>query len=167
SHLALFRRTIGDLRAFVLSQDLIYVGGGNTFNMLALWRAHGLESIFREAYDAGVVLAGISAGALCWFEGGPTDSFGPLAPMRCLGFAPGSLGVHYDADAQRRPVLHDAIARGEIGAGYGVDEGAALHLVDERLVEVVASRPHATAYRVEMQGDRVVEQPLAARFLGG
>lgn len=167
SHLGLFRRTIGDLRAFVLAQDLIYVGGGNTFNLLALWRAHGLDAIFREAYDAGVVLAGISAGGLCWFEEGLTDSFGPLAPLRCLGFLPGSLAVHYDAETERRPRFHAALAAGELGAGYGVDEGAALHFVDERLHEVVASHAGVTAYRVGREGDRVDERPLAARVLGG
>ena len=105
SHLGLFDRTVVDLRAFVLAQDVVYVGGGNTANMLAVWRVHGLDSILVEAWRAGVVLAGLSAGAICWFEAGVTDSFGPsLGPLRDgLGLLPGSMCPHYDGEPLRRP----------------------------------------------------------------
>jgi peptidase E len=164
-HLGLFRRTVPDLRAFVLAQDLIYVGGGNTLNMLALWKLHGLDAIFKEAYEAGVVLAGISAGALCWFAEGTTDSLGELTRMESLGVVPHSLSVHYDAEADRRPLFQRMIAEGSLGAGYGVDEGAALHMVDGALERVVASRPEATADWVERVGGEVREQRLEQQVL--
>ena len=107
THLALFKRTEPDLRELVLAQDVIYVGGGNTVSLLAVWRAHGLDVVLREAWEAGVVLCGVSAGALCWFEGGTTDSFGAaLAPLRDgLGFLSGSFCPHYDGEEQRRANL--------------------------------------------------------------
>lgn len=166
SHLGLFRRTIGDLREFVLAQDVIYVGGGNTLNMLALWRLHGLDAIFREAWERGVILAGLSAGALCWFEEGVTDSLGPLAPIPALGLLPGSLCVHYDGEADRRPTFHALLAEGKLGAGYAADDGAALCFEGMALREVVTSRPAARAYQVEMGPEGVVERVLPARFLG-
>ncbi len=167
SHLALFHRTVPDLRAFVLSQDVIYVGGGNTVSMLAVWRAHGLDVVLREAWEAGVVLCGVSAGALCWFEAGSTDSFGNgLAPLRDgLSFLPGSLCPHYDGEAERRPTFQQFVADG-LPNGYGIDDSAALHFVGTELVEAVSSVPTARAYRVERQEDTVVETPLKTRFLG-
>lgn len=167
SHLGLFRREIPDLRAYVLAQDILYVGGGNTKNMLALWRLHGLDRIFREAYERGVILAGISAGALCWFKEGTTDSLGALTKLECLGLLPHSLSVHHDAEPTRRPIFKQMIGRGEMVPGYGVDEGAALHVVDGELARVVTSRPGVGAYWVEQRGSEVVEEPLAVRFLGG
>jgi dipeptidase E len=167
SWLGLCPRTEPDLREFVLSQDVIYVGGGSTVNMLAVWRAHGLDAILREAWDAGVVLCGVSAGALCWFESGSTDSFGSgLSPLRdCLGFLPGSFCPHYDGEAERRPTYHQFIADG-LPDGYAADDSAALHFAGTELVEVLSSQPNAQAYRVERHGDSVTETPLAARFLG-
>ena len=167
SHLGLFRREITDLRAFVLAQDILYVGGGNTQNMLALWRLHGLDGIFREAYERGVILAGISAGALCWFKEGTTDSLGALTRLECLGLVPYSLSVHHDAEPTRRPVFKRMIGQGEMVAGYGVDEGAALHVVDGEIARVVTSRPEAGAYWVAKRGAEVVEEALAVTFLGG
>jgi peptidase E len=166
SHLGLFRRTIGDLREFVLAQDVVYVGGGNTLNMLSLWRLHGLDAVFREAWERGVVLAGLSAGALCWFEEGVTDSLGPLAPIPALGLLPGSLCVHYDGEADRRPTFHALLAEGKLGAGYAADDGAALCFEGTALREVVTSRPAARAYRVELGPEGVVERALPVRFLG-
>lgn len=165
SHLGLFRREIGDLRAFVLAQDVIYVGGGNTLNMLALWKLHGLDVIFREAWEAGVVLAGISAGALCWFEGGPTDSLGPLAPIACLGFLPGSLCVHYDGETARRPTYLGLVADRTLPAGCAADDGAALVFAGDSLAEVVTSRPAARAFRVTAGPAKALETPLPARLL--
>lgn len=167
SFLGLFPRTEPDLREFVLSQDVIYIGGGSTVNMTAVWRAHGLDAILREAWEAGVILCGVSAGALCWFESGSTDSFGSgLSPLRdCLGFLPGSFCPHYDGEAERRATYHQFIADGLPG-GFAADDGAALHFAGTELVEAVSSQPNAFAYRVERQGDSVIETPLATRFLG-
>jgi dipeptidase E len=167
--LGLFDRRVGDLRRFVLEQDVVYVGGGNTASLLAVWRAHGLDSILREALDAGAVLCGVSAGMNCWFQASTTDSFGPdLAPLRDgLGFVAGSACPHYDGEAQRRPLYHRLVADG-FPPGFAADEGAALHLdVAGALVEVVASRPDARGYRVERgPHGAAVENALPTRYLG-
>jgi dipeptidase E len=167
--LGLFDRRAGDLRRFVLEQDVVYVGGGNTASLLAVWRAHGLDSILREALDAGAVLCGVSAGMNCWFEASTTDSFGPeLAPLHDgLGFVAASACPHYDNEAQRRPLYHRLVADG-FPAGYAADEGAALHFDSAgALVEAVASRQGARAYRVERRSDGAAgEQPLPTRYLG-
>ena len=148
------------------AQDVIYVGGGSTVNLLAVWRAHGLGKILREAWDNGVILCGVSAGAICWFESGSTDSFGPLAPLENgLGFLPGSFCPHYDGEALRRSTYHRFIADG-LPDGYAADDGAALHFIGTDLAEAISSRPAALAYRVERQENGVSETPLATRFLG-
>jgi len=167
SHLPLFQREAPDLREVILDQDVVYVGGGNTVNMLAIWRAHGLDRVLREAWDAGIVLCGISAGALCWFEAGITDSFGPtLAPLHDgLAFLPESHCPHYDGEPQRRPTYQRCVADG-LPAGVAADDGCALHFQGTTLVAAVASRPAARAYRVERSGDGVTETPLPTRFLG-
>jgi peptidase E len=151
-----------DLREHVLVQDVIYVGGGNTANMLAVWRAHGFDAILREAWEQGALLCGWSAGMICWFESGVTDSFGPeLAGMRDgLGFLPGSACPHYDGEERRRPVYRSLVDDG-FPAGYAADDGAALHFVGTELREVVATVPDAAAYRVEPG----METPIAARLL--
>jgi dipeptidase E len=157
--LALFERDDRDPRAFVLAQDVVYVGGGNTANLLAVWRVHGLGQILREALDAGAVLCGISAGMNCWFEASSTDSFGPeLAPLHDgLGFLAGSACPHYDAEPKRRP-HYRALVDGGFPAGYAADEGAALHFgAAGELVECVASRPGALAYRVEPGSEVALE----------
>ena len=166
-HLDLFKRTVPDLRAFVLAQDVIYVGGGNTVNMLAIWRAHGLDWVLREAWDAGVVLCGVSAGALCWFEAGSTDSLGNgLSPLtNGLGFLPGSICPHYDGEAERCPTYHRFVKEG-LPSGLAADDSAALYFVGTELVEAVSSVPTAQAYRVESHDDGVRETPLPTRFLG-
>ena len=150
AHLPLFRRTEPDLRAFVLGQDVIYVGGGNTVSILAVWRTHGLDAVLREAWERGVVLCGLSAGALCWFEGGNTDSFGNgLSPLRdSLGLLPRSFCPHYDSETERRPTYQDSVLGG-LTSGYAVDDGAGLHFVGTELREAVSSRPDARVYRVE------------------
>lgn len=174
SYLSLFQRILPDLRtltlpemrAEILAQDVIYVGGGSTVNLLAVWRAHSLHTILREAWEAGVVLCGVSAGALCWFEGGSTDSFGKLAPLRDgLGFLPGSLCPHYDSEEQRCPTYHQFIA-GSLPGGYAADDSAALYFAGTQLVESISSVPNARAYRVERYARGVTETPLATRFLG-
>jgi dipeptidase E len=157
----------GDNDGVALAQDVIYVGGGSTANLLAIWRLHGFDRVLRAAWNAGVVLAGISAGAICWFEAGITDSFGP--PFRALhdglGFLSGSCCPHFDGEEQRRPVLH-RLLRGGFPAGLALDEGAAAHFVGARLKEVVASRSEARALRVAMRAGRVSEVPLNVIYLG-
>ena len=152
-----------DLRSVVLDKDLIFVGGGNTANMLAIWRLHGVDALLREALDAGLVLSGSSAGGICWFEKGVTDSFGPqLGPMDCLGFLTGSFCPHWDDEEHRRPVFHSLLRDG-FPPGYAADAGVGLHFVDGELREVVASEEGPQAYRVEVRDGEVVETPIPAR----
>jgi dipeptidase E len=167
--LQLFLRTVGDLEAFVLAQDVIYVGGGNTANLLAVWRVHGLDRILRRAWEEGVVLCGLSAGMNCWFAESVTDSFSPdeLEPLHDgLGLLPGSACPHYDGEEERRPAFTRLVAAGELADGWAADDGAALVFAGAELEEVVTSRPHARAYRVERSGDGVIERPLPGRYLG-
>jgi peptidase E len=170
SDLELFNRTIGDLESFVLAQDVVYVGGGNTANLLAVWRVHGLDRVLRRAWEEGVVLCGTSAGMNCWFEESVTDSFdlACLAPLRDgLGLLPGSACPHYDGEEQRRPTFRRLIGAGELADGWAADDGAALVFEGTELIEVVASRPDARAYRVERTQDGDVrERGLPARYLG-
>lgn len=151
-----------DLRALVLAQDAIFVGGGNTANMLAIWRVHGFDALLREAWEQGVVLAGVSAGMICWFEAGVTDSFGSrLEGMRDgLGFLPGSACPHYDGEELRRPVYRRIVEEG-FPPGYAADDGVGLHFVGTELAEVVTAHRGATAYRVEPGS----ETPLPARLI--
>jgi dipeptidase E len=141
-------------------------GGGNTRSMLTLWREWGLDEIFRAAWNSGDILAGLSAGAICWFEQGVTDSVpGRLETLSCLGFLPGSCCPHYDGESDRRPAYHRLLSRGEILPGFGVDDGAALHFVGKDLKCVVSSRPNARAYVVEKISDEVKERPLESIYL--
>ena len=167
THLSLFDPPSADLRSFVRAQDVLYVGGGSTRNLLVLWREWGLDRILREAWEGGAVPAGLSAGSLCWFEEGVSDSVVPgrLAPLRGLGFLPGSHCPHYDGEPERRPTYHRLVAERRLVAGYAADDGAALHFVGPRLVRVVASRPQARAYHVELRGETVEETPLATEYL--
>jgi dipeptidase E len=154
-----------DLRSVVLGADLIFVGGGNTANMLAIWRVHGVDELLREALDAGIVLSGSSAGGICWFEQGMTDSFGPqLEQMDCLGFLGGSFCPHYDDEEQRRPRYHELLREG-LAPGYAADAGVGLHFVDGELRDAVACDEGSQAYRVELRDGEVVETPLEARVL--
>ena len=163
SHLDFFPWPPPELREFVLGHDLVYVGGGNTANMLAIWREHGMDEIVREAWHAGVVLAGVSAGMICWFEGGVTDSFGPqLEAMECLGLIPGSACPHYDGEELRRPRYHELVAAGFPG-GWAADDGVALHFGGWELEEAVTALPGKAAYRVELRDDGVVEERVEAR----
>jgi peptidase E len=170
SHLSLFPMpTVPDMRAHLLAQDVVWVGGGSVANLLAVWRVHGVDEILREVWEAGVVLAGSSAGSLCWHVGGTTDSFGPdLCPVTDgLGLIPGSNGVHYDSEEQRRPLYHRLVADGTLPAGYATDDGAGLVYRGTDLVAAVADRPDAAAYRVERGPDgAAVETRLEPRHLG-
>ena len=154
-----------DLGSAVLDQDLIFVGGGNTANMLAIWRVHGVDELLREAWERGVVLSGSSAGGICWFAEGVTDSFGPqLDKMDCLGFLPGSFCPHYDDEELRRPRYRRLLEDG-MGAGYAADAGVGLQFVDGELREVVACDEGSNAYRVEVRDGEVVEESIDARVL--
>jgi peptidase E len=151
-HLALFPMpSVADPEDFLLSRDLIFVGGGSVANMLAVWRVHQLDRILRAAWQAGVVLAGVSAGAICWFEGGTTDSFGPdLRPFTGgLALLAGSYCPHYDSEPGRRPLFTSLIAAGVLPAGIACDDGAGAHFVDDELDAVVSGLPGAAGYLVE------------------
>ena len=154
-----------ELEAFVLDHDIVFVGGGNTANMLAIWRVHGMDAALRAAWERGIVLSGSSAGGICWFDCGVTDSFGPqLEPMDCLGFLGGSFCPHWDDEELRRPRYHGLLRDG-MASGYAAEAGVGLHFVGEELREVVACREGTGAYRVELDGGEVRETPLEARTL--
>lgn len=165
--LSLFRRDGSELREQLLAQDVIYVGGGNTLNMLAVWRLHGVDRLLREAWRRGTVLAGVSAGALCWFESGLTDSFGPaLAPFEGgLGLLPGSACPHYDAEALRRPRYTELVARGDLPAGYAIDDGAGAFFAGRRLARCATTKPGARVWRVAREGRHSVEEELPVDVL--
>ena len=169
SHLTLFRPSEWkqSLAEQILGADVLYMGGGNTFNMLTLWRTWGAHKLIRKAYRSGTVLAGLSAGAICWFEQGNTDSLGKgLAAMECLGWLKGSCCPHYDGEAERRPTQHRLVARGKLMPGYAADDEVGLHFVNEKLVRVVSSRTQARGYWVERKGNRAVESELDTEYLG-
>jgi dipeptidase E len=165
SHLPFFRRT-PDLRSYLLAQDVIYIGGGNTKSMLAVWREWSLPEILREAWESGIVLAGVSAGAICWFEQGITDSFADqLRVLDCLGFLPGSCCPHYNGEAERRPAYQRLLHSGAIAPGFAIDDGAAIHFRNNQVHRVVASRKGVTAYRVHATGAEVQEESLPVEHL--
>jgi dipeptidase E len=162
SHVFTFPWPRRDLRDLMLSQDAICASGGNTANMLAIWRVHGIDELLREAWEQGIVLFGGSAGMICWFEYGVTDSFGPqLEGMECLGFLPGSACPHYEDEERRRPRYRDLVETGFPG-GVAADDGVGLHYVGTELAEVVTCRAGAAAYRVSRAG----EERIAPRLLG-
>jgi peptidase E len=160
---------VDDLTGLVLDQDVVWVGGGSVANLLALWRLHGLDETFRQAWTAGVVLAGVSAGSICWHVGGTTDSFGPdLRPVtNGLGFLPYSNGVHYDAEEQRRPKYHQYLAEGLLPDGYATDNYVGLVFHGTDLTEAVAEAPGPAAYRVFTEDGEVREERLPTRLLPG
>lgn len=159
THVSLFRlgRHPVPLREHLLAQDAIYVGGGSMVNLLAIWRAQGVDAILREAWERGVVLAGLSAGAMCWFRCGITTSSGAPAPAPGLGFLPGSCSVHHDGEPARRPVYLRAVRAGEIPPGWALDDGAGLVFRAAEPAEAVSARPGATAYAVTADGERALE----------
>ncbi len=164
-HVTFFQRT-PDLRRLVLRQDAIYVGGGNTKSMLAVWRDWGLVDLLREASASGIVLSGVSAGAICWFEQGVTDSWADtLHPLDCLGFLAGSCCPHYDGEIERRPAYHTLIGKGAMKPGIAIEDGVAAHFRSGRLERVVTARERSRAYRVSAADGAVTEEPLAPAFL--
>ena len=169
SHLAAFPMpTIADVTGHLLDQDVIWVLGGSVAGLLAMWRLHGFDNALHTAWQAGVVLTGISAGSICWHVGGTTDSFGPeLRPITTgLGFVPYSNGVHYDVEPQRRPLFQRLIADGTLPAGYATDDGAGVLYRGTEFVEAVGEVDGADAYRVERGPDGgAVETQLETRRL--
>jgi peptidase E len=168
SHLTLFTMpNMADMRSHLLAQDIIWVGGGSTANLLALWRLHGLDVILRECWEAGVVLGGVSAGSICWHIGGTTDSFGlPLqAITNGLGFLPYSNSPHYDNEAERRPLTQQLITDGVLPDGYATEDGTGLVFFGTELHEAFTEVPGKTAYSLERHGDGVTEIALPTRLL--
>ena len=167
THLNLFRTPPPDIERIVARQHVFYVGGGSTRNLLVLWREWGLDRLLKRAWHHGRVLCGLSAGSLCWFQSGVSDSLAPeLRPIRALGWLRGSHCPHYDGEPERRPAYQAMIAAGELPAGYAADDGAALHFIGRRLRRIVASRPQARAYRVQRLNGRAVEREIETEYLG-
>jgi len=169
THLSLFRRhgssrTLADI---VLEQDVIYVGGGSMRNLLAIWAAHELDLLLREAWERGIVLAGLSAGAMCWFQGGVTRSAGPPEVMSGLGLLPGSFTVHADGEPERLPVWLNAVRSGALPGGWAADDGVGLIFHGTRMVKVVSSRPGTAALRVDAIGGELVRHRIEPELLGG
>jgi len=164
--LRFFRRTPEDLREFLFGFDVVHVGGGNTRSMLAVWRHWGFDAVVKEAWERGILLCGSSAGSICWFEQGLTDSVaGDLTPMEGLGLLPGSNCPHYDGEANRRPAYRKLVADGTLAGGLACDDGAGVQFADGALQRVIASRPNARAYRVERIDGSVRETPLDTHVL--
>jgi peptidase E len=164
-HLPFFHRT-PDLRSAVLAQDAIFVGGGNTKSMLAVWREWGLPQILELAHERGIVLGGQSAGAICWFEQGVTDSWADrLRPLSCMGFLPGSCCPHYDGEVERRPAYQSMVQNGELKGGYAIEDAVAAHFRDGRLERVVSKKAGAKAYYVCADAGTVKEVALDVTLL--
>ena len=168
SHLSLFRPPLEGPTSFIQEQDIIYVGGGNTFNMLAIWRAWQLGDVLRQAWNRGTVLCGLSAGSMCWFEEGLSDSVLPSQYDRlsALGFLSGSHCPHYDGERQRRPIYQQQIKEGRISSGIAADDGVALHYIEDELSKIVSSRPAAKAYRVYLTNQKLKEESILPHYLG-
>ncbi|MDL2363522.1 MAG: peptidase E [Patescibacteria group bacterium] len=163
SHLQLFMMpNVSNIREFIMSQDVIWVGGGSVANLLALWRLHGLDSILKEAWERSIILSGSSAGSICWHTGGTTDSFGSeLQPVtNGLGLLPFSNGVHYDNEERRRPLFQQLIKDGTLNEGYATDDGVALHYKDQTLHQSISDTPGKYAYHVAKNGDEILETQL-------
>src|SRR5580658_205357 len=168
SHLDLFPMpNFDDVEAHLLRQDVIWVSGGSTANLLALWRLHGLDVILRRVWQSGVVLMGVSAGSLCWHVGGTTDSFGPdLAPVtNALGFLPYSNSPHHDAEEQRRPLIHRLIADGTLPDGYATENGTGIVFFGTELVDAFTEVEGKLAYSLTRDGAVTREQALDTRLL--
>jgi dipeptidase E len=168
THLSLFdlRRLEQPLQDIILGQDVIYAGGGSMRNLLALWRAHEVDRLLSDAWRQGIVLAGLSAGAMCWFQGGVTRSSGAPEPLEGLGLLPGSLTVHADGEPERLPVWLASVREGRLGGGWAVDDGVGLLFRGEHLQRLVSSRPGAGAQRVDAIGGELVRHRLTPELLG-
>jgi peptidase E len=170
SHLNLFSMpNTDDMTGMLLEHDAVWVGGGSVANLLALWRLHGLDESFRQAWQAGVVLGGVSAGSLCWHVGGTTDSFGPeLRPVtNGLGFLPYSNGVHYDSEAQRRPLFQRLVADGTLPDGYATDDGTGLVYHGTRMTQALTEIRGKGTYLVTREDGQAREERIEPQVLPG
>jgi len=168
THLNLFPMpSVDDIEGHLLRQDVVWVNGGSVANLLAVWRVHGLDDVFRRVWEAGVVLAGVSAGSICWYQGGTTDSFGPelRAVTDGLALLPYGNGVHYDSEERRRPLVHELVADGTLSTTHCTDDGVGLVYHGTELVEAVSEADGKGAYVVTRDGDRAVEERLEPRRL--
>ena len=165
SHLSLFKGHTDKIEEFILDQDILFVGGGNTRNLLVLWKEWGLEKIIRKAYDKGIILSGVSAGSICWFEQGLTDSIpNQLTTLNCLGFLQGSNCPHFDGEPERQAVYREEIRSGNMKAGIACDDGVALHFIDEQLERIISSQENKRAIRFEMK-KTLIENTLEPEYL--
>ncbi len=156
-----------DIEAFIMDKDIIHVGGGNTKLIIDTWKKFGVDKIMKKAWAKGIILTGMSAGAICWFDDGITNpSQGKLTRLPCLGILNGSFCPHYDDRAELKMAFHKLILSGTIEEGYGVEDGAAVHFVGAEPIRVVASRPGATAYKVRKLRSKIVETPMIPVYLG-
>ena len=166
NHLSLFAGNTDNIEEFIMEQDILYVGGGNTRNMLVLWKEWGLDSLIKKAYEEGIILSGISAGSICWFEEGLSDSIpNQLTNLSCLGFLKGSNCPHFDSQAERQSVYRQKIESGEMKAGIACDDGVALHFVNESLLQIVSSQRNKRAVQYVMKAT-LTERILEPDFLG-
>jgi len=160
SHLPLFSRT-PNISNWIGEQDVIYVGGGNTKSMLAVWKEWGIPSLLKQAMENGTILAGVSAGAICWFDSGVTDSKdGTLGPMECLGFLSGSCCPHYSDDPERKPTYEHLVNSGGVSEGVAIDDGVAVHFIDGEIKRVVSGIAGASAYAVSLSVGSVITVPI-------
>lgn len=170
SHLELFIINHENWQEFLLSQDIIYVGGGNTFSMLAVWKAWGVGKVLKKCYQKGVVLCGSSAGSICWFSGGNSDSFSftKLKPVKALGFLPFSHSPHYNSEKpNRRSNYHQLIQKGELEQGYGIDDYAGIHFINQKVHKIWTTDSKAGVYFVSKNENGIAEKPLKCEFLDG
>jgi len=152
----------------IMKMDAIFVGGGNTLNMIAVWKSQGIDLALRKAYDAGILMTGASAGSLCWFEGGTTDSRPKeLSKVECLGWIKASHSPHYNAEEFRRPTYHQMIAKKELSPGYACDNQSGVYFENEKFVNCVASNPKSRSYYVDLVDGKVVERELTTEILTG
>ena len=159
SHISFFKRTI-DLEEHILKQDAIFVGGGNTKSMLAVWKEWGLDLILKKAYEQGIVMSGVSAGAICWFEAGLTDSWASeLKMMECMNFIPGSCAPHYDEEPERRPATKKLLEDGSIEFMYGIEGGSALHFKNEKPELGIRFSKNKKSYKVTLENNSIKELP--------
>jgi len=167
NHLSLFRGKTSKIENFILSQDIIYVGGGNTRNLILLWKEWKLDNAIRKAYENGTMLCGISAGSICWFEQGLTDSIpNELNKLDCLGFLSGSNCPHFDGESERQASYKNKILSQEMLPGFACDDGVGLHFINEKLVKIITSRKDTYAFKFEVLDGQLIEEKLTPLFLG-
>ncbi len=167
SVLPLFNLSVPNVERLIRNQDILFIGGGSTLNMLAIWRARNLDPILRDALKNGTIFSGVSAGSICWFEWGLSDSVscGKFEPLQCLGYLPGSNCPHFDGEPGRQKIFRNLIAKKQIPGGYAADDGVALHFVDEKLVEAISVKPSANAYQISSECGKARQIVIRPRLL--